>query len=93
MPPRKFEAIGVLFLAFVGCVVCGALAWAIPEPPSKPLFDAYRIHNAGHLGEVLKIDPKHRFENGTVQEGWLVRRFGTETWMPRPKKDVELVRR
>jgi hypothetical protein len=50
----------------------------------------------GHIwAEVLKIDPQHRFDNGTVQEGCVMRnKFGTEVWLARARNQkMELVRR
>lgn len=91
---KRLDAMGILLLAVVACVITCTLAWVIPAPADKPIGDAYRADNGAHMGEVLKIDPKHQFPNGMVDEGWLVRKDGIEMWWPRSKNTkLELVRR
>lgn len=37
-----------------------------------------------HVGVVIKVDPQHKFENGAVTEGWLIRADdGVAVWFVR----------
>jgi prepilin-type N-terminal cleavage/methylation domain-containing protein len=48
------------------------------------LADAINTNDQRHVGVVVKVEPRHQFENGAITEGWLMRADdGTEVWFVR----------
>ena len=78
---RHFPAIAFVLLAALGCAAFVRLSRMVPEPRPKPIADAINTNNQRHVGVVVKVDRQHRFPNGAVTEGWLIRgNDGVEVW-------------
>ena len=49
-----------------------------------PIADAINMNNQRHVGVVVKVEPRHQFENAAITEGWLMRADdGAEVWFVR----------
>ena len=81
---QKLLTLAFVLLAVLGCAAFVRLGRMVPNPRPKPIADAINTNDQRHVGVVVKVEPRHQFENGAITEGWLMHADdGTEVWFVR----------